>query len=128
MILTVKRLKTTLGRVVRLLCPICGEASIVQNAFRVRHHCINCDALFQREEGFFVGAILANVLVTEMLILATYMSWLLLVDGRESLMLGILFSQALLFPLVFYHYSWSIWLGFNSLTEGLPKYSPRERI
>jgi hypothetical protein len=28
----------------------------------------------------------------------------------------------LLFPVAFYHHSWSFWLGFDYLIESLPKY------
>ena len=116
---------TTLGRCLRLSCPACGLSSIVQTPFQIKHHCSSCLALFKREEGFFVGAIMANVLATEMAVLATYLIWLVAVGDREQLMLTILFSVALLFPIAFYHYSWSLWLGFDYLIESLPKYDPR---
>lgn len=82
-------------------------------------------ALFKREDGFFVGAILANVVVTEFIVLATYLLWLLTLGVREQLMLVLLFSVALLFPIAFYHHSWSFWLGFDYLIESLPKYVER---
>ena len=59
----------TLSRALRLRCPVCGEASIVQSPFHIRHQCAACDALFKREDGFFVGAIMANVVTTEFVIL-----------------------------------------------------------
>jgi hypothetical protein len=39
----------------------------------------------------------------------------------ESILAG-LFVVALLFPVAFYHHSWSLWLAFDCLIEGLPKY------
>lgn len=73
-----------------------------------------------REAGFFVGAILVNVVTTEFVILALYVLCLVLGVNYE-LILAILFAAALLFPVLFYHYSWSVWLGFDHLVEGLPK-------
>ena len=28
----------------------------------------------------------------------------------------------LIFPVLFYHHSWSLWLGFDFIVESLPKY------
>src|SRR5687768_18560166 len=58
-----------LKRCLKLLCPACGESSIVERPFHIRHHCPNCLSLYKREDGFFVGAILANVVITELVIL-----------------------------------------------------------
>jgi hypothetical protein len=30
--------------------------------------------------------------------------------------------MAVVFPLAFYHHSWSLWLGFDYIVESLPKY------
>ncbi|MGH9929574.1 MAG: DUF983 domain-containing protein [Pyrinomonadaceae bacterium] len=110
-----------LWRSLRLRCPACGQASIARSAFRLRHHCPNCRSLFKREEGFFVGAILANVLTTEFVILAVCFVWLLLIGSSYESVLAGLIVVALIFPVAFYHHSWSLWLGFDYLVEGLPK-------
>ena len=114
---------TTLLRCLRLRCPVCGHSSIVQRPFKIKHHCPSCDALFMREEGFFVGAILVNVITTEIVILALYLISLLFISSHYQLVLAILFIAALLFPVAFYHHCWSIWLGFDHLVESLPKNS-----
>jgi uncharacterized protein (DUF983 family) len=122
---------TVLWRSLRLRCPACGEASVARGPFRVRHHCPNCHSLFKREEGFFVGAILANVMTTEFVILVVCLVWLTLIGSSYETVLAGLFVIALLFPVLFYHHSWSLWLGFDYLVEGLPKYdkpTPGKRI
>ena len=78
--------------------------------------------LFKREEGFFVGAIMVNVVTTEFLIIALYLSSLLIISTQHQLMITLLFVVGLLFPIAFYHHSWSLWLGFDYLVESLPKY------
>lgn len=77
-----------------------------------------------REAGFFVGAILINVVTTEMVILAIYVLCLVIFSFDYQLILPVLFTASLLFPVAFYHHSWSIWLGFDHLVEGLPKSQP----
>ena len=120
-----KLIASALWRSLRLLCPACGQASVARAPFRVRHHCPNCRALFKREEGFFVGAILANVMTTELVILVVCLVWLTLLGSSYETVLAGLFVIALVFPVLFYHHSWSLWLGFDYLVEGLPKYQKR---
>ena len=111
----------TLARGARLRCPVCGVSLVFQSAFRVRHHCPSCGALFQREEGFFVGAIMVNVVTTEAAVMAAAGLWLLLARGDDSVLLPLLFAVALLFPVAFYHHAWSLWLAADHLVEGLPR-------
>ena len=91
----------------------------MQKPFRIKHQCSVCRALFKREEGFFVGAIMANVVATEVSILLIYFVLLLARFGDQSI-LTVLFVMAVAFPLTFYHHAWSLWLGMDHLIEGLP--------
>jgi uncharacterized protein (DUF983 family) len=104
-----------------LRCPACGESSIVQKPFHVKHHCTACNVLFKREDGFFVGAILANVMATEFVILAVYIISLPVLGMESQRVLTVLFVLALVFPLAFFHHSWSLWLGLDHFVESLPK-------
>lgn len=84
-------------------------------------------ALFKREDGFFVGAILANVVTTELVILLVCFFFLLVVGSDYDHVLVLLFIMALIFPVAFYHHSWSLWLGFDFIVESLPKYAPKKK-
>ena len=117
-----RSIRTVLWRSLRLRCPACGQSSIARSPFRIRHHCPNCLSLFKREEGFFVGAILANVLTTEAAILSVCIIWIVVIGSSYESVLPGLFGVGLLFPVMFYHHSWSLWLGFDYLIEGLPKF------
>lgn len=68
-----------------------------------------------------MGAIMANVVATEVLILAVYFACLLLTNLGEQTIITILFVVGLAFPLLFYHHSWALWLAVDHLIEGLPK-------
>ena len=117
----------TLSRCLKLHCPACGQASVFQKPFNVRAHCTACDVTFKREEGFFVGAIMANVVATELFILLVYFLCLLFTHLNEQTMLTVLFVIGISFPLAFYHHSWSLWLGLDHLIEGLPPGKKSER-
>ena len=88
------QIKEVLGRSMRLRCPACGESKIVTHPFHIRHHCPNCFALFKREDGFFVGAILANVVTTELVILVVCFFFLLIVGAQYQSVLALLFVMA----------------------------------
>lgn len=113
----------TLTRGLLLRCPACGESNVFRAPFQVRRQCPACRALFQREEGFFVGAIMLNVVVTEGAVMLAFGLCLLVLGGSDTLTLPVLFAVALLFPVLFYHHSWSLWLAGDHVVEGLPKAS-----
>ena len=111
----------TLVRCLKLQCPVCGRASIVERPFNLKHTCSACGVIFKREEGFFVGAIMANVVATEVFILLTYFACLLFTNLGDGAMLTILFVIGVSFPLAFYHHAWALWLGVDHLIEGLSR-------
>jgi len=110
-----------LGRSSKLMCPACGESSIVSRPFHIKHHCSNCRSLFKREDGFFVGAILANVVITELVILFVWFIGSIVFGLTYEVVLPALFLTGLIFPLAFYHHSWSYWLGLDYVVESLPR-------
>ena len=70
---------------------------------------------------------MANVLTTEFVILAVCCVWLLVIGSSYETVLAGLIVVALVFPVAFYHHSWSLWLGFDYLIEGLPKYDSHDK-
>jgi uncharacterized protein (DUF983 family) len=115
----------TLQWCLKLKCPACGRAAVFEKPFNLKARCTACGVIFKREEGFFVGAIMANVVATEALILVVYFLCLLVTNLNDQTTLTILFVFGVTFPLAFYHHSWSLWLGLDHLIEGLPKRSER---
>lgn len=69
-----------------------------------------------------MGAILANVVTTELVILLVCFFSLLIIGATYEHVLVVLFVMALVFPVAFYHHSWSFWLGFDFIVESLPQY------
>jgi hypothetical protein len=67
-----------------------------------------------------VGAILANVVATEAVIVMAYLVAVGLGHEVDRGVLAVLLVLAVTFPLAFYHHSWSFWLGLDHLIESLP--------
>jgi len=64
-------------------------------------------------------------MMTEFVILAVCFVWLIILGSSYEKVLVGLFITGLLFPVAFFHHSWSFWLGFDYLVESLPKYPKR---
>src|SRR5260370_38717174 len=88
----------TLWRCLKLQCPVCGGTSIVQRPFNIKKSCTTCGVIFKREEGFFLGAIMANVIATEFLILLVYFFILLLTTFNKHIIITILFAMGCSVP------------------------------
>jgi uncharacterized protein (DUF983 family) len=114
-------LREACRRCLQLLCPACGRSSIVKKPFQIKHRCDTCQVYFKREEGFFVGAILINVVSTELVILLVYLMSMVVIGSYYQVVIALLLIIALAFPVAFYHHSWSIWLTFDHAVEGLRK-------
>jgi uncharacterized protein (DUF983 family) len=112
---------TILRRFLTLRCPVCGRSKILERPFRIAEQCNSCNAVFKREEGFFVGALLINVVTTELVILAASIITMSVLNLESQYALTILFFIAVTFPIAFYHHSWSLWLTFDNFVESLPK-------
>jgi len=110
----------TLGRGLRLRCPVCGEGRLFRGYFLMEPLCSSCRLDFRREPGYYVGAMYINYGLTAGVMLAVGVP---LADQVPlpalSWPLG---SFAILFPLWFFRYSRSLWLGLDLyITAPAPK-------
>jgi hypothetical protein len=86
--------------------------------------CSFCDLVFQREQGYFIGAIYVNVIATESLIFFAYLASLLVLPAGDTSIFTVLFTMALVLPIVFYHHARSLWLSFDYIIDPPDSPSP----
>lgn len=106
---------TMLSRGVRRKCPPCGSGKLFRRWVTMVDDCPRCGYHFEREEGFFLGAIVVSVIVTELVIVAVIAVGfaLTLPDapvGALAIGGGVL---AGLTPLVIYPFSKTIWTAVD---------------
>src|SRR2546427_10553869 len=53
-----------LARGLRLRCPRCGCCPLYSGYFRMQERCAACGFRYEREQGYFVGAIYINYAIT----------------------------------------------------------------
>ncbi|HWP45395.1 MAG TPA: DUF983 domain-containing protein [Blastocatellia bacterium] len=112
-----RRARRVLLRGVRLRCPDCGQASIYHSFFRMKHHCSACGLIFEREQGYFVGAIYINVVVTESLLMLTFLVYLMFFSAGDQKVYTMLYVLAVAVPLIFFHHSRSLWLSIDHIID-----------
>ena len=120
----IARAREHLIRGLRLRCPACGLGQLYESFFRMRDECPFCGLVFAREQGYFIGAIYLNVVATESLIFATYLALILARRITDQSTYTILFTLALLLPVLFHRHARSIWLSVDHLLDP-PARSPR---
>ena len=107
------RLLKVLGRSILLRCPCCGQGSVSKYWFKSPPACRHCGAIFEREPGFFLGAIFfscAIATVAAAIVVVVLTVWDL--ASRESaLALGL--GLGLGIPLLFFPWARSFWLGID---------------
>ena len=100
-------------RALRLRCPRCGRAPLFRGWFTMNVVCAVCDLTFERAQGYWVGAIYVNYAVTVTIaVTGGFLLWTRAgVDPARQLALWMPFVVA--FPLWFFRYSRSLWLGLE---------------
>jgi hypothetical protein len=81
--------------------------------FRMRSACPNCRFKFEREPGYFVGAMYINYGATVLIAFSAYfgLAYFTGISFITNLVLWGTFSA--LFPVFFFRYSRSLWLSFD---------------
>jgi uncharacterized protein (DUF983 family) len=96
-------------------CPRCGERGLFQRWFTLKRQCPSCSLQFEREEGYWTGAMGANIIMTELVFVSLMIATFVLTwpDPPVAWMIagGVIFT--ILFPMFFYPFSKTIWMSFD---------------
>lgn len=87
-------------------------------------HCNFCGLKYEREAGYFLGSIYFNYGMTATLVTIGYLVLVFVfgLTGKIVLWAALLFC--LVFPLWFFRYARSLWLGLDQLFD--PSTNPRD--
>ncbi|MCA9216591.1 MAG: DUF983 domain-containing protein [Planctomycetales bacterium] len=75
--------------------------------------CSSCQLQFERESGFFLGAIYFNYGLTALIVTVLYVGMLISRSVSPFYMKAIPLTIAVAFPLSFFRHARSLWLGFD---------------
>jgi uncharacterized protein (DUF983 family) len=101
-------------RALLLRCPYCGKGHLFRHGYTMNDHCSNCGWMFEREEGYWTGAIAVNLVVAEMLAAAAAIP-LAIVQASPLLVMSIGIPLVIALPFLFYRHSKSFWMALDFL-------------
>lgn len=99
-------------RAMRLRCPYCGAKGITAKWGELRDRCPTCSAVFEREEGYWVGAMIVNLGATMLLFLGLFLGGLAAFwpDVPWTALMFVSAGAMALFPVWFYPRSKTLWM------------------
>src|SRR5437588_1529773 len=102
-----------LKRGLRQRCPVCGRGKIFAGFFKTYEKCPVCGFEFEREPGYYTGAMAINLVVSELLIaiVAVPLAASQVVPVSTLIILGV--TLPILLPILFYRPTKSLWMSFD---------------
>jgi uncharacterized protein (DUF983 family) len=100
-----------------LRCPRCGGGHLFKGWFRMVERCPRCNYKFEREEGFFLGAYVINIGVSQLVAVAFIAISIIatLPDPPVGKLIVIGLVVVIATPFVFYPFSKTIWTAFDMI-------------
>jgi uncharacterized protein (DUF983 family) len=96
-------------------CPRCGGRGIFKGVMDLTESCPTCGLAFEREEGYWVGAMIVIFALVEVVFGAVFVGGMLLtwpdVPWTGLLITGLVLNGVV--PFVGYGWAKAIWLGFD---------------
>lgn len=104
-------------RGLRQRCPVCGKGKIFQGFFKTYERCPVCNFKFEREEGYYSGAMAVNLVVSELLIVIIAVP--LAASGGVSVPMLVVLGATIpiLLPILFYRPTKSIWMSIDHMVH-----------
>jgi uncharacterized protein (DUF983 family) len=107
---------TGLIRALFLRCPNCGKGKLFRRGYTMYEKCSVCGWLFEREPGYWTGAIALNLVVTELLIAIVVVplaTWLALTQQPITLLIAIGLPMPFILPFLFFRHAKSFWMSID---------------
>lgn len=108
-------------RGLRKRCPNCGLGKAFRGFFTMNASCDVCGYRFEREEGYWTGAMIVNIAACEAWFFVLFVGVLIATLPEVQwvpLLVVALVTNGLL-PVVFYPHSKTIWMAFDLYTHPL---------
>jgi uncharacterized protein (DUF983 family) len=104
---------TALGRAIRLHCPRCGSGGLFRWWVVMVPDCPTCGLHFERTEGYWLGSVAINILVTEALFVTVLVTWLVASwpGVPWNRVLAVTIAMNAVFPVAFHPFSRTLWIA-----------------
>jgi uncharacterized protein (DUF983 family) len=119
-----------LWALLRQRCPHCHKGRMFRGLFEMNDPCPVCGVLFQREEGYFLGAMYFGYVLATAVLIPLYLVAALFMPGQSSLVVALVATLAYLpfVPIVF-RYSRLLWIYLDrAVCAGETSAPPYEKL
>ncbi|MFN8037007.1 MAG: DUF983 domain-containing protein [Acidimicrobiia bacterium] len=109
-------------------CPRCGAGHLYRKYFRLVDDCPGCGLHFEREEGYWAGALAVNIIVAGGLFAIVFVTTIVLTvpDVPVLPLIMLLVPVATLVPILYYPFSKTVWMAVDRAF--LQRLDPDERV
>ena len=115
-----QRARRTAWNGLRLRCPRCGQEKLFRGLFAMQEDCGTCGLHYEREAGYFVGAIYVNYAATTVMSLGGFFLLDSMIDLSMYQQIALWAFFSTVFPLWFFRYSRSLWLALDHIFSPEP--------
>ena len=112
----------------RRRCPRCGAGHLFRRYFNLVADCPNCNLHFEREAGYFAGALAINIICVGGLFAIVFVALLAATIPKIPVVpiLAILVPIVVIGPIVWYPFSKSLWMAIDRAF--LQRLDPNEQL
>ena len=109
-----------LWRGITIRCPRCGGGGLFRGWLAMKQDCPTCDLHFERVDGYWLGSMALNLVVTEGFFIAALVGLLVATwpDVPWTRVLVALVAINVLVPLLFHPPSRTLWMGIERRLSG----------
>ncbi|HEY7134588.1 MAG TPA: DUF983 domain-containing protein [Acidimicrobiia bacterium] len=96
-------------------CPRCGSGHLFKRYFTLVPDCPRCGLHFEREQGYFAGALAINIMVVGAVFAAVFVTLVALTvpDIPVAPLLAVLVPIMLFGPILYYPFSKTVWMAVD---------------
>ncbi len=104
-----------LGRGATLRCPRCGSGHLFRRYFTLQADCPRCSLHFEREEGYWVGALAVNIAMVMAIFVVAFVAILVATVPEVPVgpSLAVLVPVMIVGPILFYPFSKTLWMALD---------------
>jgi uncharacterized protein (DUF983 family) len=109
-------------------CPRCGSGHLFRHWFTIVERCPRCGLRFEREEGYWAGALAINIGAAIVVFMLVFVIGIVLTapDIPVVELLGILVPLMIVVPILYYPFSKTLWMAVDRAL--LQHLDARERL
>ena len=96
------------------LCPVCQKGKIFRGFFRMNPSCPLCEEVFEKESGYFVGAMIASYFLGVFLALPVLLLSIFRFDLEAVWAIALCIGQTLLMQPFLFRYSRILWIQLEA--------------